>query len=214
MATDSISVRIMTEPDIKATARTFKRISHHNHPSRVGLKYIEAKCRYQMNSGHSFALIACRGEDVKGFTIATSSMYPTKLPRKLVLPALLSFLCRPWIIGQNDLFLLILRRGLRGMFHSKTTGSPFERLQSTLSLSLIGAEAQYRGLGIAGRLLSRFESEATRLGVTQITARTNAVNAEGVTSGSVAKAYEKQGWTQSIISDIPKVFHYVWNAPS
>lgn len=210
MTTEPISVRVMTEVDLKPTARAIVRVfreAPNNRPPQVGLRYVEAKCRYHMSSGHSFVLIACKDDDdVVGFVVATASTLPAGLPRKLLLPAIISFLSHPWIIARASLMFLLLRRGLRILLRARTVAAPTSDTSSQpfLSISQIGVVSQHRGKGVAGLLLAELASQATQRGISRLVAQTSESNT------AIWQVYEKQGWVQADTQETPGTRHYVW----
>ena len=207
---DSISARVMTEADVKATARAIKRVFPRNLLPRIGQPYVEAKCRYHMSSAHSCLIIACKIDDVVGFLLVTSPTLQSKLPRRLLLSAFMALLSHPWTMAQPTLVPLLLRRGLRILFRtrsgdSSTTGST---LEPSFSISQIGVDSPHRGMGIAGLLFTEFESQATQMGVSLLEARASESNK------SVWRAYEKQGWVQMPSPETPGIRYYVWQPPA
>jgi ribosomal protein S18 acetylase RimI-like enzyme len=154
-----------------------------------GESFIESVYRWQVSGANEFVLIAEEGGRLAGFVAMSRGNYRRNILRSCWPSALRSILLRPSIGAVTSLGHVLARwvsdrRRTRDVHHSLP--DPFE-------LSYIAVNEEFRGAGIASRLLAAAENEVVARGGRTIVAGVYKINL------SSRRAFTKAGWTESAV---------------
>jgi ribosomal protein S18 acetylase RimI-like enzyme len=176
-------IRICTRGD----AATLAKLHGENISDRLGMTVLESYYRALVTSGHNFCL-AAESEGMMlgylGVLFARTELVEGMLGREF--PRILAGLCqRPYLLPE------LLRRGWCWLRRSDPTA---ERCQPQVEYRPIVVAREYRGHGIAPRLMAQASEILARRGVDQVYLLVNRNNY------SALRAYQRSGFTPELSS--------------
>jgi len=157
--------------------------------SLLGVTFLNTIIGWFITSPEAAALVVFHDDRPAGFVYGAPTGYAGRLNRFVLPTAALSLLRRPWLLFHPEILKGIpakarLLAGPRRSDHGAAPG------RAVFSLVGIGVASAFRGLGLAGRLMTAFEEEARRMGFEKLRLSVKRNNQAAI------NAYLKAGWVR------------------
>ena len=184
-----LSIRKLAKPDTLALIDLHLQAFAGYPNALLGKRYLRAFFGYFRDKPTAIALVAVADLGLAGYVIGDRIGYGSNLRRRIAVPALISVLGQPQLIGNAQFRAALLRQLPFGRKSATSAPAAVPELpQPTYSLVGIGVASACRGRRIGQQLMAQFEDAARNQAA-------GAVRLSVYGDNLAARAlYERQGW--------------------
>lgn len=184
----SIRIRWGRLPDLGPLTDLHMRAFDGHRAMLLGRDYVERGHAWFMDQPDTICLVAESDGDVVGFVEGAPDDYAPRMSRALVPAGVRALLRKPLLFAEVSIRHALKQRIQSMISGSASGGFPHALRRGSYVLLSIAVDENYRGSGVAGRLIRSFEKEVASGGYERLRLSVYRDNARA------RRAYENAGW--------------------